>query len=200
MAPVLAVAASVIGDLLGERLGAVAGLGEDLDRGGDLFDLRVFELLAGPVGGEGGVRDEGEEVGRVAGRRGLGGERLRASGSCGRGSEVAEVDGDDSPLPSSPGLAALGDGPLGGVVGWLVCLGGFALADPVLGFAVGEDLAEVAPDRGRVSSAPGSRWRSHCSVAGEIASRSHLPWRRIDWTCRACGPIGSTTASSDVYR
>ena len=32
LAPVLAVAALVVGDVLGERLGAVAGLGEDLDR------------------------------------------------------------------------------------------------------------------------------------------------------------------------
>ncbi|MGO9499552.1 MAG: hypothetical protein ACLQA5_23000 [Solirubrobacteraceae bacterium] len=52
MAPVLAVAAPVIGDVLGGRLGAVAGLGEDLDRGGDLLDLRVLELLAVPVGGQ----------------------------------------------------------------------------------------------------------------------------------------------------
>ena len=46
LAPVLAAAALVVGDVLGERLGAVAGLGEDLDRLGDLLDLRVLELLA----------------------------------------------------------------------------------------------------------------------------------------------------------
>ena len=94
MAPVLAVPAPVFGNVLGERLGPVASLGEDLDRGGDLFDLRVFELLAGPVAGERGVRDEREEVGRVAGRRRLGGEpAARIGSSRGGGSEAAEVDG-----------------------------------------------------------------------------------------------------------
>jgi len=46
LAPVFAVADPVVGDVLGERLGAVAGLGEDLDRLGDLLDLRVAKLLA----------------------------------------------------------------------------------------------------------------------------------------------------------
>ena len=55
MAPVLAVPASVVGNLLGERLGAVAGLGEDLDRSGDLLDLGVLELLCRP-GGRAGSR------------------------------------------------------------------------------------------------------------------------------------------------
>ena len=69
MPPVLAVVAPVVANVLGERLGAVAGLGEDLDRGGDLLDLRVLELLAVPVGGQGGVRASVLTRRRVRGRR-----------------------------------------------------------------------------------------------------------------------------------
>ena len=47
LAPVAAVAALVLGYVFGERVGLVAGLGEDLDRVGDLLDLRVLELLPG---------------------------------------------------------------------------------------------------------------------------------------------------------
>ena len=202
MAPVLAVAAPVVGDVLGERLGAVAGLGEDLDRGGDLLDLRVLELLAVPVGGEGGVCDQGEEVGRVAGRRRLGGEpaaRVGAHAAAGPRPPKSTVT---TPLPSAaPGPAAPRRRARSGVsLGWLVCLGGFALAHAGLGLAVGEDLAEVAPDRGRVHARLVAL--SEPLLGGRRRSRAGrtCPARRIAWTCRSPGPIGSTTGASDVYR
>src|SRR5438270_428622 len=101
MAPVLAVAAPVIGDLPGERLGAVAGLGEDLDRGGDLLDLCVLELLAVPVGGQRGVCDQGEDVRRVAGRRRLDVPIAGADRKYDRGERGVEVGADSGGDPGA---------------------------------------------------------------------------------------------------
>ena len=148
LAPVVAVAALVVGDVLGERLGPVAGLGEYLDRVGDLFDLRVLELLAGLVGGQGGVRDQREQVGRVAGRRRLGGEpAARVTAHAAAGPRPPKSTRHHAVAVRARGRLR-GGGRLGRRLGgWLVCFGGFALAHPGLGLAVGEDRPEVAPDR-----------------------------------------------------
>ena len=100
-----------------------------------------------------------------------------------------------SPCPFVAGLAGSAADGSGGGLGGLV--GDLALADPVLGLAVGEDLAEVAADR--LGAHPGlvAVAQPLLGLRARATSRSLLPWRRIACTCRACGPIGSTTASSD---
>ena len=79
------------------------------------------------------ARDRGGGSGR--GRQG-GGELLGA-GSGGRRSEVTEVDGDDLAVAVFRPARWLGRRRLAGGLGGLV--GDLALADPVLGLAVGED-------------------------------------------------------------
>ena len=65
-------AALIVGEPAREVSAGVPGLGEHLDRVGDLFDLPVFELLAGLEDGQGGVGDQREHLRRVAGRRRFG--------------------------------------------------------------------------------------------------------------------------------
>ena len=91
-----------------------------------------------------------------------------------------------SPCPFVAGLAGLGGGRLGGGLGGLV--GDLALADPVLGLAVGEDLAEVAADR--LGAHPrlvavaqpllGLRREDEQVALALAADRLHLPGVRAD--------------------
>ena len=163
LAPPLAVPAPVVGDELWQPLGADAGLGERLDGGGDVVDLLVVEALARLVAGERGLGDGGEQAGRVAGGRRLGGQPLAwrahhaASGGAG---------------PSPPKSTATSPLPSGAVVSVAACA---AVGVPVSASAVGaagcaaSSVPRPGPCRPRARRGRGSSPRSRADGVGAHA-------------------------------